>query len=194
MCSGSAEATNMRRLLECENIILFGFGTGCDSIMSLVNTRGTSVWLFWTDRSCPARMLMWDRELTGAEIESKVATVIQVGGMNTLVRPDPTNDDRRAWFREVSGPREEFRNESLISNYLYSSTLGCTSQRTTRSWRIGSLGCAYARRSRRPVSRKPFPSVRVLKLIPVRPCQRGSRLWTSCPPLCRGSRRTWISA
>jgi hypothetical protein len=32
---------SMPSLLDCENIILFGFGTGCDSIMSLVNNRGT---------------------------------------------------------------------------------------------------------------------------------------------------------
>jgi len=38
------------------------------------------------------------------EIEEKVTTVIQVGGMNTLVRPDPTQDEKREWFRSVSLP------------------------------------------------------------------------------------------
>ncbi len=37
------------------------------------------------------------------DVEGKVNTIIQVGGLHTLVRPDPDQDDKRAWFRKVSG-------------------------------------------------------------------------------------------
>lgn len=64
-----------RRLSRVENVILFGYGTGCQAIMSLVNDR---------------------------DVEPLVTAVIQVGGINTLVRPDPYDDDKRAWMRKVS--------------------------------------------------------------------------------------------
>jgi len=66
--------------------------------MSLVNTRGTSKKAVFAD---PVEWLA-HTYTDETDVEDKVAAVIQVGGMNTLVRPDPTNDQRRAWFREVS--------------------------------------------------------------------------------------------
>lgn len=61
--------------------------------MSLVNAR--------------SRLSLLDHTGKGAEkhnlaVEQKVKGVIQVAGMNTLVRPDPTQDDKREWFRPVS--------------------------------------------------------------------------------------------
>jgi len=38
------------------------------------------------------------------EVERKVKAVIQVAGLHYLVRPDPQNEGRRAWFREVRLP------------------------------------------------------------------------------------------
>ena len=38
------------------------------------------------------------------EVERKVKAVIQVAGLHYLVRPDPQNEGRRAWFREVCPP------------------------------------------------------------------------------------------
>jgi histone deacetylase 6 len=36
------------------------------------------------------------------EVEHKVKAVVQVAGLHSLVRIDPQNESRRAWFREVS--------------------------------------------------------------------------------------------
>lgn len=36
------------------------------------------------------------------EVEAKVKAVVQVAGLHSLVRPDPHNESRRDWFRQVS--------------------------------------------------------------------------------------------
>ncbi|WWC68627.1 uncharacterized protein I206_102558 [Kwoniella pini CBS 10737] len=66
---------NYIELSEAENVILIGHGTGCQTIMDLVNHR---------------------------EVEKKVKAVIQVAGLHSLVRPDPNNDSRRIWFRKAN--------------------------------------------------------------------------------------------
>lgn len=35
------------------------------------------------------------------DIESRVKAIVQVAGLHSIVRPDPTNETRRAWFREA---------------------------------------------------------------------------------------------
>lgn len=37
-------------------------------------------------------------------VEEQVKMVVQVAGMNTLVRPDPRQDERIMWYRQVSLP------------------------------------------------------------------------------------------
>nr|XP_018264720.1 histone deacetylase 6/10 [Kwoniella dejecticola CBS 10117]OBR86878.1 histone deacetylase 6/10 [Kwoniella dejecticola CBS 10117] len=64
---------NYIELSEADNVVLIGHGTGCQTIMDLVNHR---------------------------EVEKKVKAVVQVAGLHSLVRPDPNNDTRRAWFRK----------------------------------------------------------------------------------------------
>jgi histone deacetylase 6 len=34
-------------------------------------------------------------------VQSKVKAIVQVAGMHSVVRPDPTNESRRAWFKEA---------------------------------------------------------------------------------------------
>lgn len=36
-----------------------------------------------------------------ADVEDQVKIVIQVAGMNTLVRPDPRDEDKILWYRQV---------------------------------------------------------------------------------------------
>ncbi|WWC96955.1 hypothetical protein V866_003831 [Kwoniella sp. B9012] len=64
---------NYIELSEAENIVLIGHGTGCKTIMDLVNHR---------------------------EVENKVKAVIQVAGLHSLVRPDPNDEVKRSWFRK----------------------------------------------------------------------------------------------
>ncbi|KAK6907347.1 hypothetical protein I203_101340 [Kwoniella mangroviensis CBS 8507] len=64
---------NYIELSEAENIVLIGHGTGCKTIMDLVNQR---------------------------EVEQKVKAVIQVAGLHSLVRPDPNDEVKRSWFRK----------------------------------------------------------------------------------------------
>ncbi|WWC87894.1 uncharacterized protein L201_002792 [Kwoniella dendrophila CBS 6074] len=64
---------NYIELSEAENVVLIGHGTGCQTIMDLINHR---------------------------EVENKVKAVVQVAGLHSLVRPDPNNDSKRAWFRK----------------------------------------------------------------------------------------------
>lgn len=37
-----------------------------------------------------------------ADVTDRVRAVIQVGGMHSLVKPDPTDDEKTEWFRHVS--------------------------------------------------------------------------------------------
>ncbi|WVR03811.1 hypothetical protein IAU60_000807 [Kwoniella sp. DSM 27419] len=64
---------NYVELSEAENVVLIGHGTGCHTVMELVNHR---------------------------EVERKVKAVIQVAGLHSLVRVDPQYEARRAWFRK----------------------------------------------------------------------------------------------
>lgn len=53
----------------------------------------------------PARSHIHPLNVLSIEVEEKVRAVIQVAGINNLVRPDPTDDDKIEWFREASfGP------------------------------------------------------------------------------------------
>jgi hypothetical protein len=38
-----------------------------------------------------------------ADVQGKVKAIVQVAGMHSIVRIDPNNETRRAWFRKVSG-------------------------------------------------------------------------------------------
>ncbi|KAL7419556.1 Histone deacetylase hda1 [Cryptotrichosporon argae] len=64
---------NYIELSEAENVVLIGHGTACNVVMDLVNNR---------------------------EVERKVKAVVQVAGLHSIVRISPTNDSRRAWFRQ----------------------------------------------------------------------------------------------
>ncbi|OCF43376.1 histone deacetylase 6/10 [Kwoniella heveanensis CBS 569] len=64
---------NYIELSEAENVVLIGHGMGCHTIMELVNYR---------------------------EVETKVKAVVQVAGLHSLVRIDPNNEEKRAWFRK----------------------------------------------------------------------------------------------
>ncbi|WVF65792.1 hypothetical protein IAT40_000526 [Kwoniella sp. CBS 6097] len=64
---------NYIELSEAENVVLIGHGMGCHTVMDLVNHR---------------------------EVEKKVKAVVQVAGLHSIVRVDPTNEGKRDWFRE----------------------------------------------------------------------------------------------
>lgn len=38
-----------------------------------------------------------------ADVQGKVKAIVQVAGMHSIVRIDPNNEARRAWFRKASG-------------------------------------------------------------------------------------------
>ncbi|KAJ9109725.1 hypothetical protein QFC19_001955 [Naganishia cerealis] len=66
---------NYVQLTEAQNVILIGHGSGCQALMCLINER---------------------------PVEDLVKMVIQIAGMNTLVKPDTRQDDKIVWFREHS--------------------------------------------------------------------------------------------
>lgn len=66
---------NYIELSECENVVFIGHGTGCQAIMDLVNAR---------------------------DVEFKVKAVVQVAGLHSLVRPNPSNKEKLSWFKQVS--------------------------------------------------------------------------------------------
>ncbi|KAJ9110177.1 hypothetical protein QFC20_003029 [Naganishia adeliensis] len=66
---------NYIQLTEADNVIFIGHGTGCQALMCLINERA---------------------------VEDQVKMVVQVAGMNTLVRPDPRHDERIMWYRQNS--------------------------------------------------------------------------------------------
>ncbi|RSH94679.1 Histone deacetylase hda1 [Saitozyma podzolica] len=66
---------NYIELSEAENVVLIGHGAGCAPLMDLVNTR---------------------------DVQGKVKAIVQVAGMHSIVRIDPNNETRRAWFRKVN--------------------------------------------------------------------------------------------
>jgi hypothetical protein len=37
-----------------------------------------------------------------ADVQGKVKAIVQVAGMHSIVRIDPNNETRRAWFRKAS--------------------------------------------------------------------------------------------
>ncbi|BEI85282.1 hypothetical protein CcaverHIS002_0506830 [Cutaneotrichosporon cavernicola] len=65
---------NYVELSSAKNVVLIGHGTACGAVMELVNHR---------------------------DVQSKVKAIVQVAGMHSIVRPDPTNENRRTWFRDV---------------------------------------------------------------------------------------------
>lgn len=66
---------NYIELSECEKVVFIGHGTGCQAIMDLVNAR---------------------------DVELKVKAVVQVAGLHSLVRPNPSNKEKLSWFKQVS--------------------------------------------------------------------------------------------
>ncbi|GHJ85542.1 hypothetical protein NliqN6_1944 [Naganishia liquefaciens] len=66
---------NYIQLTDAQNVIFIGHGTGCQALMCLINDR---------------------------DVEDQVKFVIQVAGMNTLVKPDPRDEDKILWFRQHS--------------------------------------------------------------------------------------------
>lgn len=65
---------NYIELSECEKVVFIGHGTGCQAIMDLVNAR---------------------------DVELKVKAVVQVAGLHSLVRPNPSNKEKLSWFKQV---------------------------------------------------------------------------------------------
>ncbi|KIR82282.1 histone deacetylase 6/10 [Cryptococcus gattii EJB2] len=66
---------NYIELSECEKVVFIGHGTGCQAIMDLVNAR---------------------------DVEFKVKAVVQVAGLHSLVRPNPSNKEKLSWFKQCN--------------------------------------------------------------------------------------------
>jgi hypothetical protein len=51
--------------------------------------------------SAPPCIRLKPNSIAIADVEDQVKIVIQVAGMNTLVRPDPRDEDKILWYRQV---------------------------------------------------------------------------------------------
>jgi hypothetical protein len=52
-----------------------------------------------------------------------VKAVIQVGGLQSFVRPDPDQDEKRAWFRKVSRWRMQIKRTGIMADDGSTATL-----------------------------------------------------------------------
>lgn len=74
-------------------------------------------------------------KLMEADVEHKVKAVVQVAGLHSLVKIDPNDDDKGAWFRSVSLSQHSlFLLHGMEIPADIPSQAGSTSPRHTGSW------------------------------------------------------------